>query len=90
VKPKDPNPGGRPINYLKRCIVMEVQLQRRCCQRTAEHYLNKFNLQYVKLLREHPAKCLNDWHRLTEFDKGRYYGILESELADMKEERGLT
>jgi hypothetical protein len=68
---------------------MEVQIQRKCSQRTAERHLDKWNWQYAKLLREHPASCLSDWTKLSEFDKGRYCGILEGEVWDLKASRGL-
>ena len=81
--------GGRPVDYFTRCVVMEVQLLRTCSERTAQRRLNKWNWQYEKLLPEHPTLCLNDWGKLTEFEKGRYYGILEGMIVDMKASRGL-
>lgn len=68
---------------------MEVQLQWQRSQRTAERLLDKWNWQYHKLVQEHPASCLDDWEKLTEFDKGRYYGLLEGLVLDMKASRGL-
>jgi hypothetical protein len=68
---------------------MEVQLQRRCSQRTAERHLNERGWQYARLLAEHPTAYLNDCNRLSEFDRGRYVGILESQVSDMKAQRGL-
>jgi hypothetical protein len=68
---------------------MEVQLEKRCSQRTAERYLSARNWQYDELLTEHPVACLDVWDRLSEFDQGRYVGILESQVADMKAERRL-
>jgi hypothetical protein len=68
---------------------MEVQLEKRCSRRTAERHLSARNWQYGKLLTDHPVACLNVWDQLSEFDKGRYIGILESQVADMKAERRL-
>jgi len=89
MKPRPQNPGGRPIDYLRRCIVMEVQLEKRCSRRTAERQLSARNWRYDELLTEHPVACLTAWERLSEFDQGRYVGILESQVADMKAERRL-
>jgi hypothetical protein len=68
---------------------MEVQLEKRCSRRTAERHLSARNWQYDELLTDHPVECLDVWDQLSEFDQGRYVGILESQVADMKAERRL-
>jgi hypothetical protein len=70
MKPKPQSAGGRPIDYLRRCIVMEVQLEKRCCRRTAERHLSERNCQYDELQTDHPVECLDVWHQLSEFDQG--------------------
>jgi hypothetical protein len=59
---------------------MEVQLQRRCSQRTAERHLNERGWQYARLLAEHPTAYLNDCNRLSEFDRGRYVAFSKAKF----------
>jgi hypothetical protein len=90
MKAKDKHPGGRPPNWLIQAIKMEVMCAHECCQRTAEMKLAKHGWDYHQLVKPHVAKTLDDFPKLSEFDKGRHIGILQQLTGDMKDKKGLV
>jgi hypothetical protein len=65
---------------------MEVRLARNCCQRTAERQLDDWGWNYHELVPEKYPKCLDGWDKLTEFERGRYIGVLEQALSGEESE----
>jgi hypothetical protein len=58
-------------------------------QRSAERRLDKYGWNYRLLIASMSLTRLDASDRLSALGKGRYIGILEAELARMKDERGL-
>jgi len=71
---------GRTPDYLQRCKLLAIQLNLLCSESTARRHLDDSGGKIKGLVTAGQLDVLNDWEKLTEFDRGFVYGHLRSRV----------